>query len=235
MSDNDNSRYVPALRFRWLTPTFDVVVRTTTRERAFKTALIQQARLETGRRVLDVGCGTGTLALWVTQRYPHVQVAGVDGDPAILSIASRKARDSGVQIRFDHGFSYRLPYADAEFDRILSSLFFHHLSWQDKERTAGEMFRVMRPGGELHVADWGRPTGPFMRIGFLTVQLLDGFSNTQDNLKGRLVELFQAAGFAEVAQTRTFSTMSGTLALYRAIKPRSAPNEAESISRLQYF
>lgn len=219
MSDGDDSRYVPALRFRVLTPAYDVVVRATTRERIFKAALIEQASLRDGHRVLDLACGTGTLAIGIKQRYPQVTVLGLDGDPSILEIAARKARRAGADVQFDQGLSWRLPYADAHFDRIVSSLFFHHLSWNDKLRTAKELFRVMRPGGELHVADWGRATRPLMRVGFVAVQLLDGFRNTQDNVEGRLVDVFRSAQFAESAQIRAFSTVFGTLALYRAVKP----------------
>lgn len=219
MDDNTESRYVPALRFRWLTPAYDVVVRATTRERTVKAALIGQAGLAGGQRVLDLACGTGTLAIWMKQHCPDATVVGIDGDANILTIAARKARVAHAAVQFDHGLSYRLPYPDGHFDRVVSSLFFHHLSWNDKLRTARELFRVMRPGGELHVADWGRATGPLMRAGFVAVQLLDGFGNTKDNVTGRLVEVFRGAQFAETAQTRTFSTVFGTLALYRAIKP----------------
>jgi len=146
----------------------------------------------------------------------------IDGDAGILAIATRKARAASVEVQFDHGLSWRLPYPDGQFDRIVSSLFFHHLSWEDKQRTAREVFRVLKPGGELHVADWGRATGPLMRAGFLAVQALDGFRNTQDNVAGRLVELFRGARFADVAQTETFSTVFGTLALYGAVRAVSA-------------
>lgn len=223
MRSANDERYVPALRFSWLTPAYDTVVAATTRERRFKQALMMQARLAAGQRVLDLACGTGTLALWIKQRHPDLEVNGIDGDTKILEIAGRKAMKAGVSIEFEHGLSDRMPYADASFDRVLSSLFFHHLSWQQKVRTAREIHRVMRPGAELHVADWGRASGPVMRGAFLAIQLLDGFSNTRDNVDGRLVALFQAAGFAEVSQQQSFATVFGTLALYRAVRPsRSA-------------
>ena len=79
----------------------------------------------------------------------------------------------------------------------------------------------MRPGGEVHIADWGRPTGLLLRAAFITVQILDGFKNTRDNAAGRLVELFRVAHFADFSQTQTFSTAFGTLALYRGTKAHS--------------
>ncbi|MDP2323497.1 MAG: methyltransferase domain-containing protein [Gammaproteobacteria bacterium] len=224
-ADDRESLYVPALRFRWLTPAYDVVVRATTRERAFKVALVDQAKIANGQRVLDLACGTGTLSILIKQRCPQATVTGIDGDPDILLIASRKAAEAAVPIQFDHGLSWQLPYPDAHFNRVVSSLFFHHLSWRDKERTVRELFRVLRPGGELHVADWGCPTGPVMRAAFVTVQLLDGFANTRDNVQGKLMSLFESAGFSEVTQTSTFSTVLGTLALYRAVKPTGAHHD----------
>jgi ubiquinone/menaquinone biosynthesis C-methylase UbiE len=218
VSQPDQSKYIPALGFRWLTPAYDVVIRATTRERSFKSALIEQANFQTGQHVLDLACGTGTLAVWVKQLFPEISVTGIDGDTNILSIASRKAKEANVTIQFDHGFSFNLPYPDACFDRVVSSLFFHHLSWHDKQRTAKELHRVMRPGGELHVADWGRATGILMRGAFMAIQLLDGVRNTQDNVEGKLIDLFLGAGFTNVLQTRTFSTVFGTMALYRAEK-----------------
>lgn len=219
------SNYVPALRFHWLTPYYDAVVGVTTRERSFKQALIQQARFAPGQRVLDLACGTGTLAIWIKQRQPQAEVTGVDGDPAILSLASRKAVKADVAVKFDRALSYSLPYPAAHFDRVVSSLFFHHLSWENKARTAREVFRVLKPGGEIHIADWGRAANVVMRGLFVFVQLLDGFENTQDNVSGKLVTLFEQAGFAEVTQRRTFATVFGSMVLYSAVKPSSSMAE----------
>jgi ubiquinone/menaquinone biosynthesis C-methylase UbiE len=194
------------------------VARTTIRERAFKSALIEQANFNPGQQVLDLACGTGTLAIWIKQKHPEVAVTGIDGDTNILSMASQKAKAEKVSIRFVQGLSFALPFPDASFDRIVASLFFHHLSWENKQRTARELFRVMRPAGELHVADWGQATGALMRGAFFLVQVLDGFTNTRDNVEGKLPGLFRGAGFIDVSQEKTFSTVFGTMSLYRAVK-----------------
>lgn len=219
MRHSHDSKYVPALGFHWLTPCYDAVVGATTRERRFKHALIRQANIAAGQRLLDLACGTGTLAIWLKQACPGAELVGVDGDSAVLVRAARKARQAGVSMQFDEALAYALPYPPACFDRVLSSLFFHHLSWADKQRTAQEAFRVLRPGGQLHVADWGKAGNGAMRGLFLAIQFLDGFSNTRDNVAGRLIELFENAGFVEVSQQQTFSTLFGTMALYSARKP----------------
>ncbi len=220
MQDPAEPKYVPALGFHRLTPFYDAIVRTTGRERTVKQALIGQACLEPGQQVLDLACGTGTLVVWIKQSQPQARVSGVDADPKILGIASRKALKSGVSIRFDQAFSCDLPYPAAQFDRAFSSMFFHHLAWQDKVCTSQEIYRVLKPGAELHVADWGRPANICMRGLFLTVQILDGFKNTQDHVQGRLLTLFEGCGFIDVFQRQTFSTIYGTIALYSATKPR---------------
>lgn len=221
VSEAPDPNYVPALAYHWLTPFYDVVVRTTTRERRFKQALIRQASLAPGQRVLDLASGTGTLAIWIKQREPLLDVTGVDIDPGILARAVRKAKSANVAVNFSRALSYELPYLAAHFDRVVSSLFFHHLSWEDKSRTAQELFRVLKPGGQLHVADWGHQANFVMRGLFLMIQCLDGFETTRDNAAGRLVSLFEGAGFVDVSERRTFSTIFGTLALYRAVKPAS--------------
>ncbi|MCP1677001.1 ubiquinone/menaquinone biosynthesis C-methylase UbiE [Natronocella acetinitrilica] len=219
MGDQQQTPYVPALGFRWLTPFYDQVVARTTREGTVKTALIRQAGLEHGHQVVDLACGTGTLALWAKQAYPDAEVTGIDADAEMLSMARGKIGQAGVRVRFVHAMSFELPFADASVDRVLSSLFFHHLNWGDKQRTAREVYRILRPGGEVHIADWGKATSPLMRGLFVPIQLLDGFPNTGDNVNGRLPQLLEEAGFIAVFQTQTYSTMFGTMALYRASKP----------------
>jgi ubiquinone/menaquinone biosynthesis C-methylase UbiE len=210
--------YVPALAYHWLTPLYDRVVAATTREREVKRALIVQAAIRSEHVVLDLASGTGTLALWIKQSVPGVSVVGVDADPAMIAIAATKAQRVGLVIPFEEGLAYDLPYPAGQFDRVVSSLFFHHLSLADKVRTVHEVWRVLKPGGELHVADWGPATNPLMRGLFVFVQLLDGFTNTRDHAAGRLGTIFEAGGFEQVAMRQRFSTPLGTLALYSAVK-----------------
>lgn len=212
-------RYVPALGFHALTPLYDAVVRLTTRERTFKTALLQQADLRPGHTVLDLACGTGTLALAAKRRQPRAEIVGLDGDAAMLDRARAKAARAGAAIRFEQGLSHELPYADASFDRVLCSLFFHHLGRAAKRRAFAELHRVLKPGGALHAADWGEARDLPMRLAYYGIQLLDGFANTADNVQGLLPGLMRQAGFAPVRETRRFPTMWGTMALYAAEKP----------------
>lgn len=212
--------FVPALAFDWLTPLYDPIVRVTSRETAFKSRLLAQAAPGPSERILDLGCGTGTLALEVKHRQPEADVLGLDADPSVVSRARTKAKDAGLAVRFEKGRADDLPFPDQSFDKVLSTLFFHHLDRATRERTAGEIFRVLRPGGELHVADWGQPRGLLGSALFLSVRLLDGFEQTADNAKGRLPELFSAAEL-DTRRRGRLQTAVGTVAFFSATRPRA--------------
>lgn len=217
--NSSETKYIPALGYRWLTGLYDPVVALTTRERRFKRGLLQQADFKAGDAVLDLGCGSGTLALMLLQATPGLQVSGVDGDPAMLAQARRKAQAAGLAPQFDESLVQRLPYADGRFDAVVSSLFFHHLDRATKLAALREALRVLRPGGALHVADWGRAANPLMRLAFHGIQLLDGYTTTADNVAGRLPGFMHEAGFVDAHETQCYSTMFGTMSLYRASRP----------------
>jgi len=215
----EGHRFVPALGFAALTPLYDAVIAATMRESTFRRALLAQAAIANGHRVLDLGSGSGTFAILIGREVPGALVEGLDADPEMVEAARRKAALAGSGALFHLGDATRLPFADASFDRVVSSLFFHHLSPAGKRRAAAEIARVLRPGGELHVADWGAAPNLLMRSLFLAVQLLDGFENTRENVEGRLPELFAAAGLEGVASRLTLPTVFGALSLYRARRP----------------
>lgn len=211
-------RYVPALRFDWLTRFYDPLIRATLKEDKFKSLLVQQLVLGQGQRVLDLGCGTGTLTILIKQAHADAIVVGLDGDPATLAIARSKAAKKGVEIDWREGMAHDPPFDSGSFDRVVSSLMFHHLTTENKRRTLERAFGLLRPGGALHVADWGQAQNAIMRVAFLGVQLLDGFASTSDNVRGRLRPLMEQAGFRDVTETHREMTLFGTLSLYRAVR-----------------
>ena len=214
----DRDTYIPALRYEWLTGFYDTVMDKLMRETTFKQALVRQAQVAKGHRVLDLGCGTATLTLMIKQAHPDAGVTGLDGDPKALEMARKKIAKSSLAITLDQGMSFNLPYPGNSFDRVFSGLLFHHLTREDKVRTLKEVHRILAPGGELHVADWGKASDALMRLLFFLVQLLDGFKTTQDNVDGLLPDFFSAAGLQDVQETARYATIFGTIALYQARK-----------------
>ena len=211
--------FVPALRFDSLTRIYDPVAALTTREGGFKRRLLEHARIKDGEAVLDLACGTGTLAVEIKKRRPQAKVAALDGDAAILARAKVKAKEAGVKIDFQYGLSNDLPYDGRCFDVVLSTLFFHHLTDEAKADTAEEIRRVLRLGGRILIADWGRPQDPVMRLMFLNIQLLDGFGNTASNVAGRLPEFLREARLGRVSVIDRMRTPLGTIEIVSGIRP----------------
>ena len=211
-----DNKYIPALGHDRLTPLYDPLQRWVMREAKFKRHLVDQAQIGTGHRVLDLGCGTATLTVLVKQIHPDSDVVGIDGDTKVLEIGRAKTAKAGVDITLDQGMAFQLPYPDHSFDRVLSSLVLHHLTTENKQRTFREVARVLRPGGEFHVVDFGKPHNAYAHLVSLVMRR---FEEASDNVKGLLPEMFRQAGFDQVEETARYATIFGTLSLYRARKP----------------
>ena len=209
-------KYIPALKFSLLTPFYDIVMQLTIRELTFKRRLVEQMGLEKGQKVLDLGCGTATLTILIKKTCPEVEVTGLDGDPKILEIARSKVGEAKLDIALDQGMAFELPYPDGSFDRVVSSLVIHHLSRENKMHTFKEIVRVLKPGGELHIADFGKPQNALM---FLISLVFRHIEETSDNINGLLPEMLRKTGFEHVEENARFMTVFGTLSLYRARKP----------------
>lgn len=208
--------YIPALSHDLLTPLYDPVLRWVMREERFKRRLLEQAEIRDGHRVLDLGCGTGTLTVMIKQARPGAEVVGLDGDGNVLKIARSKAARAGADLILHQGMAYEVPYRDGYFDRVLSSLVLHHLSSCDKVRTLAEALRVLRRGGELHVVDFGPPHDLYSRLVAPAIARLE---RAADNVRGRLPGMFREAGFARVEEGGHLVTVVGSLSFYRARKP----------------
>ena len=128
------------------------------RERAFRERLADLARLQPGQSVLDIGCGTGTLAIAAKRRVgPSGTVLGVDPSPEMIARARKKAGKAGLDVTFTLGAAEALPFPDAQFDVVLSTLVMHHLPGEVRAQGARSIRRLLRPGGHALVVDFARP------------------------------------------------------------------------------
>ncbi len=216
MGDTHRS-YIPAASYDWLLPLYDPLQRWLVREGP-KRALVADANILPGQRVLDIGCGTGTLTVLAQQLHPQAEVVGLDPDPKALAVARRKSEKAGVAVHFDRGFSDDLPYPPASFDRVLSSFMFHHLTRDEKLATLRDVRRVLRSGGSLHLLDFGRPRS---RYGSILARLLQRGERLRDNIEGRIPSFMSESGFAESAEVAHRVTVLGTVSYYRAGPERS--------------
>jgi ubiquinone/menaquinone biosynthesis C-methylase UbiE len=209
-------RYIPAAGRAAFTRLYDPVMALTMREPTFRSRLLNAVSdgLPHGGRVLDVGCGTGTFAIALAAARPDARVAGIDGDPEALALARAKPRST--TITWSEGLATALPEPDASADAVVMSLLLHHLSPSAKRTALAEASRVLKPGGHLHVADWGRPHDPLMRAAFFVLQLIDGFATTRDHAAGALPSFIAAARFTVAPPHTRLRTVWGSLELLTA-------------------
>lgn len=206
--------YLPAAGHDVFLPGYDLLTRLFGFNRVHE-KLIAQADLADSHRILEIGCGTGNLIIRARRTHPSAEMVGSDPDPLALERAQRKAaRLSGI--RFDRGYAQRLPYADGEFDRVLSSMMLHHLDSDAKPAAAAEVFRILRPGGRLHLVDMG---GDMTAHDGLAARLVRHSPHAAGNLGDAIPRLLRAAGFdcAELATQR--HRFVGRLTYYRATRP----------------
>jgi ubiquinone/menaquinone biosynthesis C-methylase UbiE len=221
---NANRTYLPAAGHDWALPLYDPFVKLLGGETA-RSLLVEQAALQRTHRVLDIGCGTGTLAIRIKQVCPDATVVGLDPDPKALVRARRKAQGAGTSIQFDQAFADELPYPAGSFDRVLSSFMFHHLPLDHREETLREVRRVLAPGGSLHLLDFDRPEQAPKRN---LASWIHSSKHLTDNSEEWILALMDQAGFVSSRKVMARSMFLGLLRIgyYRASVSVS-PNNAE--------
>lgn len=158
------------------------------RERTYREKALDLVSLKPGESVLDIGCGTGTLAIAAKRRIGHGgRVCGVDASPEMLARARKKADKAGVEVTFERGIVEALPFPDHQFDAVLSTVMLHHLGRAARQQCAQEVRRVLKPGGRVLAVDFAKPTEG--KRGLLTHFHHHGYLNSQD-----LATLFTQAG-----------------------------------------
>jgi ubiquinone/menaquinone biosynthesis C-methylase UbiE len=215
--EKSHRTYLPAAGHDWALPLYDTIVKLLGFDRA-RRVLVEQAAIRPGYRVLDIGCGTGTLITLIKDLHPNVDVVGIDPDPKALARAKRKAVARTISIQLDQGYSDELPYPEASFDRIFSSFMFHHLQLEEKEKTMREIRRVLKPGGFFLLLDFGRPESE--SVGFLA-HLIHSSRHLKDNIDSRIIALMTQAGLADPKVVRHRAMLFGTIGYYQASVPAS--------------
>lgn len=199
---------------------YDPVMALTMRERLWRPVLLGEvtSKLGPAGTVVDVGAGTGSFAIALSAERPDVSVVAVDGDAQVLDRARRKEGADAIEWR--EGLAGELPVGPGQADAVVMSLLLHHLEPAAKRAALIDAGRVLRPGGWLHVADWGRPRGILPRAGFTALRILDGFDGTRDHAAGLLRSIIANAGFDNPRTLKRLATAWGTLELLSARQDR---------------
>jgi len=203
--------FIPAAGVGWLLPLYDPMTKLLGVEKV-RRALLDQAALRPLSRVLDIGCGTGSLSILIKRVHPDVAVVGLDPDSKALARARRKAERAAVSIQFDQGFSDALEYGEGTFDHVFSSMMFHHLGLDEKEKTLREVRRVLKPGGLFAILDFEQPE---FSAGSLVARLFHTPHILKDNSENRILALMAEAGFADAKRVGHNLLVLGHVAYYQ--------------------
>lgn len=217
MAETVPNNFVPALRYHWLTKVYDWVLKNTFPEKQIKEDVVQLAHLLPGQSILDFGVGTATLSIMAYKSQPTALYHGIDVDKAILEIADSKISSEKAAIELLQYDGKNLPYNDEAFDTIISSLVFHHLYTEGKAQALAELFRVLKHGGRLIIADFGKAKSVYTKIAFGLFRRFDGERNTRVNAQGLLSQYIQQAGFKS-QEKKYYNTIVGTITLIEATK-----------------
>jgi ubiquinone/menaquinone biosynthesis C-methylase UbiE len=183
---------------RWA-PYYDFVTNLMTlgHARRLRRLTVDNALIKPGDSVLDVGCGTGEVTLLAKTRAKAGKVYGIDPAPEMITVARRKATRKKLDIDFRVGVIESLPFPDSSIDVVTSSLMMHHLPEDLKVRGLAEIYRVLKPGGRLLIADFMRPTGSFLNHIFIAFTRHRGLKSGIEDIQ----KLLKAAGFGQIAQS----------------------------------
>lgn len=183
---------------RWA-PYYDMAVNVTTLGQAhrLRKMTVDHALIQPGDSVLDVGCGTGEVTLRAKMRAGKAgQVFGIDPAPEMITVARNKAARKGLEIDFRVGVIESLPFSNASINVVTSSLMMHHLPENLKIRGLAEIYRVLKPGGRLLIADFMRPTGSFLNHLFIAFTRHQGLEAGIEDL----AMLLKDAGFGQITK-----------------------------------
>ena len=217
------TRFTPALGKAWFTPLYDVAIRVLTRESTWRRQLMRWIDLQSGQKLLDIGCGTGSLAVGLALKQPTAEIHALDPDPAVLARARLKAAKAGASIRFHHGFLTQEFIAEhGPFDVITTSLVLHQVPRDEKQRMLFAIGDALTDEGRLIIADYGWQRTMLMRAAFrLTVQAIDGVTDTQPNADNILPRLLDTAGFPDTRERCVIKTPTGSISIYAADPARA--------------
>jgi demethylmenaquinone methyltransferase/2-methoxy-6-polyprenyl-1,4-benzoquinol methylase/phosphoethanolamine N-methyltransferase len=213
-SDSDQHPHTPGKLIRWAF-FYDMLmgVLTLGHEARLREITLDLVSLQPGEKVLDVGCGTGSLAIAAGKRVgASGTVAGIDPAPEMVARARQKSVRIGVDVHFETAVIESLPFSSGEFDVVLSSLMIHHLPKKIRPAAFAEVHRVLKPNGRFLAVDFKPPAGAAGR--FLTT-LGFGHRMGRNDIRNN-IPMLEAAGFHVQSEGPTRAWMLAYILLGKA-------------------
>lgn len=199
--------FVPALKYHFLTPIYDLFLAFWLPEKEIRRKTIELGELTGEEQVLDYGCGTGSLLLQMADKFPNIELTGVDIDPEILKLAQKKDSLKKAKWILSSDFSSQ----NLSYDVVFASWVFHHFNNEEKLFHLKTCHDLLRKGGKLIIVDWGKPANLVMHFLFFLVQCFDSFETMKLHRKGEFSSLFSKAGFVDFQELGSRNTWFGTL------------------------
>jgi demethylmenaquinone methyltransferase/2-methoxy-6-polyprenyl-1,4-benzoquinol methylase/phosphoethanolamine N-methyltransferase len=193
---HDNPAQTEGRLIRWAN-SYDLLVNLFTLGQVYRLRemTVELAGLQPGDSLLDVGCGPGSVTIPAKKRLgTNGRAAGIDPSPEMIARARQNAAQKGLDIDFRVGVIEDLPFPDATFDVVTASLMIHHLPGDLKASGLAEVYRVLKPGGRLLIADFMRPTESLSSRIFTAVSMHLGMAEGIEDLP----QLLERARFSQI-------------------------------------
>ena len=202
------------MTMNWAAPFYDVYCGAVGLGRGFRERTLQVAAIRPGEKILDVGCGTGVLTRMALDiAGPGGSAVGIDPASKMIRVSRETAARLGSQAEFKVAAIEALPFPDASFDGVVSSLMLHHLPPETKRQGLAEVLRVLKPGGRLVIADFASPANPLWWLVLWPGLMMPAVAG---NLRGRVPAHLREAGFTQV---ETRGHRAGLITFWSTVKP----------------
>jgi ubiquinone/menaquinone biosynthesis C-methylase UbiE len=187
-------KYVPPFELHPLTKFYDFILLLAGFGKKFRQKILGSVKIYDSYQIVDIGCGTGVFLELLKKNYPSISAIGIDPDEQALSIASKRL-NKYQNIKLIKSFAEALPLADESMDIVFSTLAFHHMPDDIKLKAIGEIYRVLKIGGQLIIVDFGSSRHPGL---YRFITFWEPYEYLRGNLNGLIPWFMKDAGFKNI-------------------------------------
>ncbi len=196
MNYKPDYQYIPPFELHTLTRVYDFVLILAGFGKKFRGKIVNSVEIKKSDKVLDIGCATGVFLQVLKHKYPEVYIVGIDPDKQALDIA-RNRLNKFSDVELIQGFGEALPFKNESFDIIFSTLAFHHMPTDIKQKCIIEIYRVLKNRGKLVIVDFGSAKHHWF---YKYVTFWETFEYMEGNLQGLIPEFMKQIGFKNIKE-----------------------------------